>query len=407
MASLNPHRTFDSGETTRIQKLDPVADLLLIVDDHEATLEQARQLSEHMGCDLVAASDLSQLQTVLSTRRPSVCLVALDTRAISAAAILRALSAIAPPPAVILLGDIDARLLASARRLARAQGLAVAGTLARPFNAEAAEQLCTPHLGAPPSIPREELERALLEHELSLLYQPKMAIQAEGLRLQGVEAFVRWQHPRRGLLRPRQFLPSLEREDLVVALMDFVMREAVRQAGQWRERGLALQVAINLSPRLVRDHDFPERLAALLREHDVPADSIAIDVTEDTQTDRALVLDVFTTLRFIGIDLTLDNFGTGFSSLTALCQMPFTEVKIDGSLIADVPHEREPSIIVRAIVELAHTLGLKACAAAVERPAAVHYLREIRCDSLQGRVVCDPTRAADIERFAQAYKAAE
>ncbi len=401
MTSFDAHRTFGSGDTTLIRKLRPRADLLLIVDDDPSTLEQARHLGQHLGCDLLEATNLRELQIVLATRSPSVSLVALDSRAIRAAAVLRALSATTPPAAVILLGDIDAHLLESTRRLARAHGLMVAGALPRPLDPDAAEQLCTPHLGAPPSIPREELECALHEHEFCLLYQPKMAIHADGLALQGVEAFVRWQHPRRGLLRPRQFLASLEREDLLVALMDFVMREAVRQTGQWRERGLALQVGINLSPRLVRDHEFPDRLAALLREHDVPAERIAIDVTEDAQTDRALMLDVFTTLRLLGIELILDNFGTGCSSLTELWQMPFTEVKIDGSLIAEVPHEREPSIIVRAIVELAHTLGLRACAEGVERREAVDYLRDIRCDALQGRVVCGPTRAADIERFAR------
>lgn len=402
MTSLNTRRAFGSGETTRIEKLKLQGDLLLIVDENQSTVEQARELSQRLGCDLAEATDLRQLQLVLAARRPSVSLIALDKRALSAASVLRELSQCAPPPTVILLGHIDERLLASARRLARTHGLTVAGALPRPFESDAAERLCAPHLGAPPPIPRDELERALLEHELFLLYQPKMTIHADRLSLQGVEAFVRWKHPRRGVLRPRQFLESLEREDLLAALMDFVLQEAVRQAGQWRERGLALQVAVNLSPRLVRDHEFPDRLGALLREHEVPADCIAIDVTEDTQSDRGLVLDVFTTLRLLGIGLTLDNFGTGFSSLTELCQMPFTEVKIDGSLIDEVPQEREPSIIVRAIVELAHTLGLKACAAGVERPATLQYLREIGCDALQGRIVCDPTGAAEIERLAQA-----
>jgi EAL domain-containing protein (putative c-di-GMP-specific phosphodiesterase class I) len=401
MTPVTAHRTFASGETTRVQKLKLAADLILVVDNDVSTLEQVRELSQRLGCELVEATDLAELESVLATRSPSVCFVALDSRATSAAAVLRALAAMPSPPAVILLGEVNARLLASARRLAGAHGLTVAGALSRPFSQDAAEQLCAAHLGEPPPIAREELERALLEYEFSLVYQPKMAIQPDGLRFQAVEAFVRWQHPRRGSLRPGQFLASLEREDLLVALMDFVMREAVRQAGQWRERGLILQVGVNLTPRLVRDHEFPDRLAALLREHDVPAEAIAIDVTEDTQTDRALVLEVFTTLRLMGIDLTLDNFGTGYSSLTELCQMPFTEVKIDRSLILEVPDEREPSIIVRAIVELAHTLGLKACAAGVERAAAIDYLREIRCDALQGRLVCGPTNAAEIERFAQ------
>jgi EAL domain-containing protein (putative c-di-GMP-specific phosphodiesterase class I) len=143
-------------------------------------------------------------------------------------------------------------------------------------------------LRAPPVIPRLELERALAEHEMFLLYQPKMVFEPIGLRISGVEAFVRWRHPRRGILRPSQFLASLERENLLAELTDFVMREAIRQAGQWRESGLALKVDINLSPRLVRDHEFPERLAQLLREYSVAPRLISRDLTDSPQGDRAL-----------------------------------------------------------------------------------------------------------------------
>lgn len=384
-----------------MRALDLGADLLLIVEDDASTLEQARGLADHLACELLELSDLETLASVLGVRRPTAALVALDGRRINAVAALRALSKSVPPPPVVLVGNVDARLMASARRLAGAHGLTVTGVLERPFDTDAAARLLTPHLGTPPAIPRTELERALVEHELCLVYQPKMALEPRGLRMQGVEAFVRWQHPRRGLLRPSQFLASLEREELLVALTDFVMTEAVRQAGFWRARGLALEVAINLSPRLVRDCEFPERLAALLREHELPGELIAIDVTEGGgEGERALILDVFTRLRLMGLQLSLDNFGTGYSSLTELYRMPFTELKIDGSLIAEVPHEREAAIVVRAIVELAHTLGLKTCAEGVETAAAVEYLREIGCDALQGRIVCGPTRACDIERLA-------
>lgn len=403
-SSPSAKSTFGSGETTVVRTFQLGGDLLLLIEEHEPTLQEARRLAEHLGCELLELSDLETLESVLGVRRPSAVLLALDVRGLNAVAALRALSALSPPPPLLLLGEMDRRLLASAHRLAAAHGVAVLGTLSRPLEYETGARLLAPHLGAPPAIPRADLERALREQELSLLYQPVMALEPEGLRLKGVEAFVRWQHPQRGLLRPAQFLASLEREELLGALTDFVMMEAVRQAGVWRARGLALEVTINLSPRLVRDRGFPDRLEALLRENGVPPDQIGIDVTEGREADRTLILDAFTRLRLMGVGLSLDNFGTGRSSLTELYRLPFTALKIDGSLLAEMPGEPEAAIIVRSIVELAHTLGLKACAEGVETPAAVQHLREIGCDALQGRIVCSPVRASDLERLAESLR---
>jgi EAL domain-containing protein (putative c-di-GMP-specific phosphodiesterase class I) len=150
---------------------------------------------------------------------------------------------------------------------------------------------------------------------------------------------------------------------------------------------------MNLSPQLVRDHEFPERLARLLREYNVPPQLISLDLTESPQGDRVLALEVFAKLRLMGVGLALDNFGTGYSSLTELHEMPFNEVKIDGALINEVPHSPDTSIVVRALIEFAHALGLRVCAEAVD------YLREVGCDALQGRIVSGPVGAHEIEEM--------
>jgi EAL domain-containing protein (putative c-di-GMP-specific phosphodiesterase class I) len=392
-------RAFGSGETTQIRTVRLDADVFLVIDDDEATLRHAHQLGDLLGCEIIEVSDPEQLLPILTLRQVTMVFLGIDSRAAPPVTVLRMLAESATQAPLILLADPSSRLLGSMRRLARERGLMIAGVLPRPLNVSAAEQLCTPLLRAPPVIPRVELEQALAEHEMYLLYQPKMVIEPTGLRIDGAEAFVRWRHPRRGVLRPAQFLASLERENLLTGLMDFVMREAIRQAGQWGECGLALQVNINLSPRLVRDHEFPERLTRLLREYSVAPRLISLDLTEGIAGDRALALEVFTRLRWMGVGLALDNFGKGYSSMTELYEIPFNEVKIDGALISEVPHSPDASVIVRALIQFAHALGLRVCAEGVETAEALEFLRTVGCDALQGRIVSPPVEAGEIEKM--------
>jgi EAL domain-containing protein (putative c-di-GMP-specific phosphodiesterase class I) len=226
--------------------------------------------------------------------------------------------------------------------------------------------------------------------------------------MQGVEALVRWQHPRRGLLYPSHFLGPMEDHDLMVRLTDFVMTEAVRQASQWRMQGLPLEMVVNLSPKLITDREFPERVAVLLRENDVPAHQLVFDVTEAPSIEaRDLMLDVFTRLRILGVGLTLDNFGTGVSSLTELYRLPFSEIKVDHALIADVVRVREAMLIVQAIANLAHTLELVACAGGVESREVLGFVRSAGFDTAQGRFFSAPVKPAGIERLVGTWPCSE
>jgi EAL domain-containing protein (putative c-di-GMP-specific phosphodiesterase class I) len=190
-------------------------------------------------------------------------------------------------------------------------------------------------------------------------------------------------------------------------LTDFVMTEAVRQASQWRAAGFVLEITVNLSTELVRDRGFPERLAVLLQEYDFPARHFVLDVSEAPDpAGQHLLLDVFTRLRILGVGLSLDNFGTGQSSLTGLYRMPFSEIKVDHSLIADVPRERDARVIVKAIVNLAHGLGLAACAEGVETSQMLDFVRSAGFDSAQGRFFSEPVAAAEIPNIVRGWPSA-
>ncbi|HEY4644734.1 MAG TPA: EAL domain-containing protein, partial [Steroidobacteraceae bacterium] len=188
---------------------------------------------------------------------------------------------------------------------------------------------------------------------------------------------------------------------------DFVIAEAVRQAGLWEAAGLELSVDINLTPSLVRDSGFIERFMRVLKEHETSPERITIEVIEAASLqDRELVREVLTRLRLYGIGLSLDDFGTGYSSLTELCRLPFSELKIDRTLIHDVPDSRQASTIVAAIIELAHRLSIRVCAEGVETDQACEFLKEAGCDSLQGVLFAMPMAAPDLERMAKSRQEA-
>jgi EAL domain-containing protein (putative c-di-GMP-specific phosphodiesterase class I) len=382
--------------------------LMLIVDEDPVSKTVLRAVAESLACDHVEAGSLEGLREILAVSRPAIAVLALDSCDVDCLAMLRELSGAPVPPATLLLGAVHSRVYAGARRAAESRGLKVIGFAQRPLEAGVVEQLLAPYLGSTPAIPLDELERAITERELLIEYLPKIDIRGRAKKLQGVEALVRWQHPRRGLLYPRHFLRSVENHDLMIRFTDFVMAEAVGQASQWRARGMALEMGINLSSKLIRDRDFPERLAMLLREHDLPAQQIVFDIAEQTSVEAMdLLLDVFTRLRILGVGLCLDNFGTGMSSLTELYRMPFSEIKVDQTLINDVNREQGAMRVVEAIANLAHTLELPVCATGIESRETFEFLKSAGFDMGQGRFFSGPVKPAVIEQLADTWLCSE
>ena len=244
-----------------------------------------------------------------------------------------------------------------------------------------------------------ELCRALDEHELTLHYQPKLNVGGSPMVV-GVEALVRWNHPRFGLLTPGHFLPLAEAAGLMTEITDFTFTEAIQQHALWRDRGIDLPIAVNLAPTLVKDGGFPDRLMSSLRQFGVAPTRLTLDVREmDRLSDRALCLEAFTRLRAAGVGLALDDYGSGLSSLTELYRMPFTEVKIDGALIADASRNENAGIVMRAIVRLAHELFMVVTAEGIETELHLDHATFANCDFAQGTLLGGPQSPADLERF--------
>lgn len=377
-----------------------VADLLLVCETDPDSIATLRRVADRLGCDLVETADANELNTVLCMRHPTIVVLAVDGADSDSLERLSVLTQHDSRPATLLVGNQDERGLAAVKRIAVARGLPVIAARQRPLTEGEFEQLLLDHVMAPLAISRAELEQALGEHEFLLQYQPKVSLAMNQMDVIGVEALVRWRHPRRGTLLPRHFLGAVEQHGMLIPLADLVITEAIRQAGVWNERGICLPIAINLSPGLVQDRAFPERLAALLREQDVPPAQITLDVTEMAGAqDRDLLHDVFTRLRAMGLGLSLDNFGAGMSSLTELYRTPYSEIKIDRRFLEDAIHERDAELVVRAMVEVAHELRLKVCAEGVETEHALAFIRSARFDCAQGHLFSEPVAPSRIEEM--------
>jgi diguanylate cyclase len=243
-----------------------------------------------------------------------------------------------------------------------------------------------------------ELRRAIESGELVLHYQPKLSV-ADG-EIRGVEALVRWQHPERGLIPPGLFIPLAERTPLIHALTRHVVDTALAQCATWRREGRMLQVAVNVSARNLLDDRFVDDVLDLLARHEVPAAFLELEVTESAiMADPARARQILGRLAAYGITLSIDDFGAGYTSLAHLKDLPIHQLKIDRSFVSSMTTDRSDALIVRAVVELGHNLGLTTIAEGVEDEATWQRLRAVGCDLAQGYHLSRPLPVQQLEAW--------
>jgi diguanylate cyclase (GGDEF)-like protein len=243
-----------------------------------------------------------------------------------------------------------------------------------------------------------ELRAAIESGQLVCHYQPKVAL--DGRTVLGVEALVRWSHPRLGLVAPDDFVPIAERTGLIVPMTAFVLESALRDCARWRAEGRDLGVAVNVSPRGLLAPHFVAEVASLLEQTGVPACALTLEITESSiMSDPVTALAVLAELHQVGVQLSIDDFGTGYSSLAYLQRLPVHEVKIDKSFVLDLATDDSNVAIVRAIVDLAHNLGLRVVAEGVEDQRSLVILRQLGCHAVQGYLVSRPLPAGILESW--------
>jgi diguanylate cyclase len=243
-----------------------------------------------------------------------------------------------------------------------------------------------------------ELRRAIAERELVLHYQPKLDLRSK--LVDRVEALVRWQHPRDGLVLPGHFIPLAEQTGLIKPLTLYVLETALAQCKRWLDAGRSIGISVNISPRNLNDPDFPKDVETLLRRYDVPAEHLLLEVTErGIIADPARAEATLRRLSELGVRIALDDFGAGHSSLAFLARLPLDQIKIDRSFVTDLVTDSGDDVIVRSIISLGHELGLEVVGEGVETAKVQTRLEEYGCDLVQGFQLTRALPAEELERW--------
>jgi diguanylate cyclase (GGDEF)-like protein/PAS domain S-box-containing protein len=245
-----------------------------------------------------------------------------------------------------------------------------------------------------------ELRQALAAEQFVVHYQPQLDLRTG--RIVGAEALVRWNHPHRGLVAPGEFIGLAEDIGLIAPLTNWVLRSACRQQRQWLDRGVGgLQMAVNLSPVQFRERGVEHLVERVLAESGLPAQALDLELTENAVIENSqTAISSLRHLHQLGVSLSIDDFGTGYSSLSYIKRLPVQRLKIDRSFVQNLEHNANDEVIVRAIVNLGHSLGLRVIAEGVETEGQLARLRAFDCDEAQGHLISPPVAAEQLERRA-------
>lgn len=242
------------------------------------------------------------------------------------------------------------------------------------------------------------LVQALEEEQLSLYYQPKVEMKSG--RVVGLEALLRWQHSAFGLLTPELFIPIAEQHGVIRAITRWVLETVIRQCASWRQEGLLIPIAVNLSGLDLEDRDLPDYLIGLLETWQVPSPFIELEITETAAiADLESSIEVLGRLSRLGLGVAIDDFGIGYSSLQRLKQLPVTTIKIDKSFVTHAGSDEHDMVFIDTITRLGHRLGLKVVAEGIECGESWARLAAAGCDMGQGYHISRPLTSEAISSW--------
>jgi len=322
-------------------------------------------------------------------------------------------------PVFILVSGFDERVLHSAKQLAESRNLRVAEILCKPIETEEFIDILTKvhaecnlasiiekQIENPKSnsqinkntITVEELKLAFSENQLIVYFQPQ--IRFDNKQVVGAEVLVRWQHPKRGLVFPDQFIPLAEQHHLMGELTEIVILESIKAYEQFIQANIEINLSVNLSSQNINDLALPEKLGSLLKTHNIAPESFILELTEsEILTDTSAALDILNRLRMKGFSLSIDDFGTGDSSLKKLYQSPFSELKIDQHFVKRIEKDTEATAIVKICILLAEEFKLQTVAEGIETQAIWDKLKAMGCEIAQGYFIARPMPAEELIEF--------
>jgi EAL domain-containing protein (putative c-di-GMP-specific phosphodiesterase class I)/CheY-like chemotaxis protein len=385
----------------------------LVVDDDEFMLKILARTLESLGYQAIAtctsgAEALSRLKR--ETEPPHILLCDLNMPEMDGVEFLRKLAEIGYDGAIVLISGEDKRILSTVETLARAHRLYILGHLEKPVTPDQLKTMLArwqprdePRAPASAeSCTADEIRAGLAQGQFVPWFQPKVEIVTGWVA--GAEALARWPHPARGMIAPDCFIPVAEQHGLIGQLTETILTQSFRQAKAWREQGSDIKVAINVSKDDLVRLDFPEQVLELAQAAGVKPFNITLEVTESRLSNNALIpLDILTRLRLKRIGLSIDDFGTSYSTLAQLKNFPFDELKVDQSFVRGAVQDLAARAILESAVNLGKKLSMRVVAKGVETREQWDLVAAFGCDIAQGYFIAEPMPGPDLPAWIKAW----
>lgn len=380
---------------------------LLIMDDDRDVSAFFRDVAESVGFAVSVLNEPASFFDKVAELEPDLIILDLQMPNQDGIQLLRGLAESRCEAKIFIASGLDSRVLTTAEQLGATLGLAIVGTFCKPIELETLKALLEAHRREERVLTADQLAYAIDAGQLVVHYLPKAAHKGSGRWIvEGVEALVRWQHDDYGLVYPNEFISLAEQTGLIVGLTDYVFRAAMEQTRVWFANGLCMELGLNLSAEFLSDLEFPDRLVSLIREQGLDPSMIMLELTETSAlVDPELAMDILARLRVKRVNLCLDDFGVGRSSLTHLYRMPFNEIKLDNAFISDMRTSEDALHTVEGLIYLAHKLKILACAEGVEDETTFRMLEAMGCDKVQGHYIGAAAPGRQIELIAGDWNA--
>jgi EAL domain-containing protein (putative c-di-GMP-specific phosphodiesterase class I)/FixJ family two-component response regulator len=375
---------------------------ILILDDDAAVGQTIQWLAESLGFEAEFVIRPEEFFLRLEQKSPEIITIDLVMPELDGVEIMRLLAERKTRAKIVISSGMGSRVLEAAQRSALEHGLSILGVISKPISREALRLLvgdgneCQQPASAEEQsahkdefeVTKSDLQNALDRHEFVMVYQPK--IECRSGVTAGFEALVRWKHPDRGIVMPDDFIPIAENVGLIDALTGQIFELSLEWFSQSFPQSNP-KLSLNISAKSLVAIQMADSLSALCQRFQIDPERIVLELTESSaMVDPILSLDLLTRLCMKGFQLSIDDFGTGFSSMVQLVRLPFSEIKVDKSFVMQAQLSSESRSVIKSIVELGHSLGLVVTAEGVENLKTLDYLNSLGCDLAQGYFIARP-----------------
>ncbi len=388
----------------------------LVAEDHEFQRSVLVRMLESLGAKAVheAADGHGALKILQDPTRPvDIVISDLEMPGMDGMEFVRHLGETGVRVSIILASALERKLLASIATMSEAYGINLLGVVEKPITPAKLEALITLHKPAQvqwgrsktagPTFTLEEIAAGLKNNEFEPFFQPKVEL-ATG-RVKGAEALARWRHPQHGIIAPYAFIEPLEDNDLIDELAWVMLRKAAAFCSTWRSAGLEATVSVNLSLKSLTDTRLADRVTELVLSENLEPRHMVLELTESAATtDVGKALENLARLRIKGFGLSIDDYGTGYSSMQQLTRIAFTELKIDQSFVTNAAKQESAKVILESSLDMARKLNITAVAEGVETQADWNLLRQLGCGLAQGFFIARPMEAGAYPNWVRGWK---